>query len=200
MKVIALTGSFGTGKSTVDSLFLKQGVPYLDSDIIAHELTQPHSAAWTEIVNTWGNKILTKDLNIDRQKLSKIVFSSDSDRKTLESILHPKIMNILQKKIEEHRKQKTPLLIVDIPLIFEIGWHETDWFDYILLVSSKSKQQMARLIKTGHWNEKDIKQRLKVQWPLEQKKALADFVIDNSGSIQETEQQVCAILERLKGN
>ena len=200
MKVIALTGSFGTGKSTVDSLFLKHGVPYLDSDSIAHELTQPHSMAWSEIVDIWGNTILSKDLNIDRQKLAKIVFSSGSDRETLESILHPKIMKILQKKIEEHRKQKTPLLIVDIPLFFEIGWHETDWFDYILLVSSKSKQQMARLIKTGHWNEKDIKQRLKVQWPLEQKKALADFVIDNSGSIQETEQQVCAILERLKGN
>lgn len=197
MKLIALTGGFGTGKSTVGRLFEDLGIPRIDADVLAHELMQPDRVAWQQIVSRFGEDILTPDRTIDRQKLGEIVFSDPVQRRTLEAIIHPKVREAMHKKIEELRKQGAKRVMLEIPLLFEAGWNVEEPLDAIIVVTADDKTQAERAKKKFGLSEAAIKARIASQLPLEKKAKQATFTVDNNKDPANTKKQVEKVFKQL---
>ena len=121
MRQFALTGGFGTGKSTVGRMFEDLGIPRIDADSLTHEVTAPDRTAWRQIVSAFGEDVLLGDRNLDRHKLAEIVFNNPAQRKRLEAIIHPKVKETMHERIEALRRQGHSRVILEIPLLFEAG-------------------------------------------------------------------------------
>lgn len=199
-QIVALTGNFGTGKSTVAKIFADAGVPCIDADDIAHRLCAPESPAWEAIVEQWGEGILQPDQTIDRKKLGAIVFQHPEERRKLELILHPRIREQMQAETKKIAQQKKPLVVLEIPLLFEVGWHTEEKWDAIIVVSCHESQQRARLKEKLGLSDAEILAREQAQWPIEKKLRLATHTLDNSGTLDATRKQVQSILQQLKEN
>jgi len=188
MVIVGLTGSVGTGKSTVASLFKELGAYVIDWDELAREVTRPHLKAWKEIVEYFGKGILNEDLTINRQKLADIVFSNKEKVAKLDQIIHPEVFKE-DERITDEIKSLDPdaLVIKDIPLLFELT--RPVYVDKMVVVSASEQTQLRRLEQKGMSRE-DAQRRIKFQLPLEEKIKSADFVINNDGSLEETKRQV----------
>ena len=188
MIIVGLTGSVGTGKSTVASLFKELGAYVIDWDELAREVTRPHLKAWKEIVEYFGKGILNEDLTINRQKLADIVFSNKEKVAKLDQIIHPEVF-MEDERITDEIKSLDPdaLVIKDIPLLFELT--RPVYVDKMVVVSASEQTQLRRLEQKGMSRE-DAQRRIKFQLPLEEKIKSADFVINNDGSLEETKRQV----------
>jgi dephospho-CoA kinase len=188
MIIVGLTGSVGTGKSTVASLFKELGAYVIDWDELAREVTRPHLKAWKEIVEYFGKGILNEDLTINRQKLADIVFSNKEKVAKLDQIIHPEVFKE-DERITDEIKSLDPdaLVIKDIPLLFELT--RPVYVDKMVVVSASEQTQLRRLEQKGMSRE-DAQRRIKFQLPLEEKIKSADFVINNDGSLEETKRQV----------
>jgi dephospho-CoA kinase len=196
MIIVGLTGSVGTGKSTVANLFKELGAYIIDWDEMAREVTRPHSKAWEEIVEYFGKGILNADLTINRQKLAEIVFCDKEKVAKLNRIVHPKVFTE-DERITNEIKGLDPdaLIIKDIPLLFELT--RPVHVDKIIVVSASEQTQLRRLEEKG-MNRKDAQSRIKSQLPLEGKIKTADFVINNDGLLEETKRQVEEIYSLLR--
>lgn len=194
--VIGLTGSIGSGKSTVAQMLLAQAFPVIDLDRIAKDLSRPGSSAWTKIVAYFGKNILTAYDEIDRSALAKIIFQDAKAKKTLEHILHPAIMEKTQWLVGEELARGHRIIIVEVPLLFETGLKDS--FSEVWVVASDPKLALKRLLAQGKWSEADIKARQKAQIPIAEKIKLADQVIDNGGDREALEKQVRTCAERLQ--
>ena len=188
MIIVGLTGSVGTGKSTVASLFKELCAYVIDWDELAREVTRPHLKAWKEIVEYFGKGILNEDLTINRQKLADIVFSNKEKVAKLDQIIHPEVFKE-DERITDEIKSLDPdaLVIKDIPLLFELT--RPVYVDKMVVVSVSEQTQLRRLEQKGMSRE-DAQRRIKFQLPLEEKIKSADFVINNDGSLEETKRQV----------
>ena len=188
MIIVGLTGSVGTGKSTVASLFKELGAYVIDWDELAREVTRPHLKTWKEIVEYFGKGILNEDLTINRQKLADIVFSNKEKVAKLDQIIHPEVFKE-DERITDEIKSLDPdaLVIKDIPLLFELT--RPVYVDKMVVVSASEQTQLRRLEQKGMSRE-DAQRRIKFQLPLEEKIKSADFVINNDGSLEETKRQV----------
>jgi len=188
MIIVGLTGSVGTGKSTVASLFKELCAYVIDWDELAREVTRPHLKAWKEIVEYFGKGILNEDLTINRQKLADIVFSNKEKVAKLDQIIHPEVFKE-DERITDEIKSPDPdaLVIKDIPLLFELT--RPVYVDKMVVVSASEQTQLRRLEQKGMSRE-DAQRRIKFQLPLEEKIKSADFVINNDGSLEETKRQV----------
>jgi dephospho-CoA kinase len=196
MIIVGLTGSVGTGKSTVTNFFRELGAYIIDWDELAREVIRPHLRAWKEIVEYFGKDFLNEDLTINRQKLAEIVFS-DKDKVTkLNQIVHPEVFKE-DERITNEIKSLDPdaLIIKDIPLLFELT--RPIFVDKIVVVSASEQTQLRRLEEKGMSRE-DAKNRIKSQLPLEEKIKSADFVINNDGPLEETKRQVEEIYSLLR--
>ena len=196
MIIVGLTGSVGTGKSTVTNFFRELGAYIIDWDELAREVTRPHLKAWKEIVEYFGNDYLNEDLTINRQKLAEIVFS-DKERVTkLNQIVHPEVFKE-DERITNEIKSLAPdaLIIKDIPLLFELT--RPVFVDKTVVVSASEQTQLRRLEKRGMSRE-DTQSRIKSQLPLKEKIKSADFVINNDGPLEETKKQVEEIYSLLR--
>lgn len=186
--VIGLTGSFGSGKTTVAGFFRSMGAQILDADKIAHAIIRPQAEAYKKIVKTFGKEIIKKDKSVDRDRLARIVFNNRVLLKKLNSIIHPRVIRIIKEKIEKASKR---IIILDVPLLIETGLKRR--VDKIIVVNIARDRQIERLrAKTG-LSRQEILKRIKAQMPLNHKVRLADFVIDNSGTMKETRKQAIAI-------
>lgn len=174
--IVGLTGGIGSGKSTVLKIFKRLGCRVISADEVAHEILKPKTRVYYKVIKTFGKKILNKDKTLNRKKLAEIIFSSPDKRRQLDNITHPVIINRLKKRITMHRRKKG-MVIVDVPLLFEASL--TYLFDKIVLVYASQKNQIQRLKKRTRLSVKEIKQRIKAQSPLFQKKKYSDYVIDN---------------------
>ena len=175
---IALTGGIGSGKSVVASLFEELNVPIIDSDKISKNITLPSGICFNKIVSEFGEKILTKEGKIDRNKLRKIVFNDDKDRNKLENILHP----IIFKKINsEISLINHPYSIVIIPLLVETKSNRQ--FDRVLLVDTPEKLQLQRIIKRDKLSPKLLKKIINTQATREERLKYADDIIVNDSKI-----------------
>ena len=175
---IALTGGIGSGKSVVASLFKDLNVPIIDSDKISKNITLPSGICFNKIVSEFGEKILTKEGKIDRNKLRKIVFNDDKDRNKLENILHP----IIFKKINsEISLINHPYSIVIIPLLVETKSNRQ--FDRVLLVDTPEKLQLQRIIKRDKLSPKLLKKIINTQATREERLKYADDIIVNDSKI-----------------
>ena len=196
MIIVGLTGSVGTGKSTVTNFFRELGAYIIDWDELAREVTRPHLRAWKEIVEYFGKDFLNEDLTINRQKLAEIVFSDKEKVAKLNQIVHPEVFKE-DERITNEIKSLAPdaLIIKDIPLLFELT--RPIFVDKVVVVSASEQTQLRRLEEKGMSRE-DAQSRIKSQLPLEEKIKSADFVINNDGPLEETKKQVEEIYSLLR--
>ncbi len=199
MIIVGLTGSVGTGKSTVSNFFRELGAYIIDWDELAREVTRPHLKAWEKIVEYFGKDFLNEDLTINRKKLAEVVFSDREKVAKLNQIVHPEVIKE-DERITNEIKNLDPdaLIIKDIPLLFELT--SPIFVDKAVVVSTSEQTQLRRLEKKG-MSRKDAQSRIKSQLPLAEKIQSADFVIDNDGSLEETKRQVeglCSLLRKGK--
>lgn len=196
MIVVGLTGSVGTGKSTVTSFFRELGAYVIDWDELARKVTRPHSKAWTEVVESFGKDILNDDLTINRRKLAAMVFSHSEKAEELNQIVHPEVFEEDERITNDIRGVDPGALIIkDIPLLFELT-HPIH-VDKIIVVSASEQTQLTRLEEKG-MSGQDAQSRIKSQLPLEEKIKSADFVINNDGPLEETKRQVEAVYSSLR--
>jgi len=196
MIIVGLTGSVGTGKSTVTNFFKELGAYIIDWDELARDVTQPHLRAWKEIVEYFGKNFLNEDLTVNRQKLAEMVFSDKEKVAKLNQIVHPEVFRE-DERITNEIKSLDPdaLVIKDIPLLFELT--RPIFVDKIVVVSASEQTQLRRLEEKG-MNQEDARSRIKAQLPLEEKIKSADFVINNDGPLEETKKQVEEIYSLLR--
>ena len=196
MIIVGLTGSVGTGKSTVTNFFRELGAYIIDWDELAREVTRPHLRAWKGIVEYFGRDFLNEDMTINRQKLAEMVFSDKEKVAKLNQIVHPEVFKE-DERITNEIKSLDPdaLIIKDIPLLFELT--RPVFVDKVVVVSASEQTQLRRLEEKGMRRE-DAQSRIKAQLPLEEKIQSADFVINNDGSLEEAKKQVEEIYSLLK--
>jgi len=192
-KVIGLTGGIATGKSTVASYLQKRGFLVIDADQLVHELQQPGERLYQAVVAEFGVDFIDEAGSLDRAKLAGIVFSNGTARKKLSKIQDFIIREELSKRRKFALSQAEQLFFMDIPLLFEA--HYEDFFDEIWLVAVPEEVQLSRLMARNHLTEAEAKKRLASQWPLSEKLALADRVLDNSGNLTSLYRQIDSALE-----
>jgi len=194
MRIVGLTGGFGSGKSFVASLFKKLGAKIVDADKIGHKALKRGSAAYKRIVAAFGKKVLSDDLSINRKALAGIVFADKKKLDRLNRITHPVIIKEINDSIA--RAAKGELLVVDAPLICEANI--AGLMDVLIVVKASKKNQIERSSKRSGMQEKDVCKRIAMQMPLKGKIRYADHVVDNNGTKEATKKQVRNIWRQLK--
>ncbi len=189
---IGLTGSFGSGKSTAAAMFARQGAKLGDADAITRRLLEHNKKILKKVAKVFPGVILEKG-EVNRTKLAKVVFQNPRELKKLTDILYPEALKEVKKQISAYKKTK--YIVLDVPLLFEAGWDRLT--DLNVVVTANRRQQIARARKRLGLSKVDILKRLKLQMPLAQKMALADIIIDNRGTLKQTQAQVDAIVHRL---
>ena len=189
--IIGITGSFGSGKTTVAKMFGRFGAYAIDADNVYHSLIRPGGKCYKKIVMHFGKDILGKSRRVDRKKLSRVVFKDKSKLKLLNSATHPEVIKEI-KRIMKSRKEK--VVIIDAPLLIESGFYKE--VDKIILVANKKGEQVKRLQEARGVSAKEAMKRIRMQMPFNKKSAFADFIIDNSGTKTRTLTQVREIWKK----
>ena len=195
MVVIGVTGGVGTGKSTIAAMFRQLGATVLDADAIAHRLMEPKRLAWRQIVAAFGEGILNEDGTINRRRLAAIVFRDEPRRRRLERILHPRVLKEIKQRLHRLRRSRIPAVVLDVPLLVEAGSH--DLVDALVVVTAPPEVQRERLRAKHGWSDEEIDARMAAQWELSAKAALAEYVVDNTGSAGAARTQVRRIWNQL---
>jgi dephospho-CoA kinase len=186
---IGLTGGIACGKSTVASLLVERGAVLIDADRIAREIVEPGSPALDRISERFGEAVLDQTGRLNRRRLADIVFNDLEARKALESITHPEIRSIMRRRMEEAEKvDPSRLVVVDVPLLYESRLETM--FQGVMVVYVPVDIQRARLMERDHFTVEEADARIQAQLSIEHKKTMADYVIDNSGSIEQTRHQI----------
>ncbi|MCY9091833.1 dephospho-CoA kinase [Bacillus mojavensis] len=190
--VIGLTGGIASGKSTVANMLIDKGITVIDADIIAKQAVEKGMPAYRQIIDEFGEDILLENGDIDRRKLGALVFTNEQKRLALNSIVHPAVREEMLKRRDESIANQETFVVLDIPLLFESKLESL--VDKIIVVSVTKELQLERLIKRNQLTEEEALSRIRSQMPLEEKVSRADNVIDNSGTLEETKQQLEEIL------
>lgn len=193
-KVIGITGGVATGKSAVYSKLKKHAGISLSADEIAHKIIAPKKQAYKRIIRIFGNKILNKDLKINRKKLGNIIFKDRALRKKLEKITHPEIISEM-KRIIKAGKKRCKYIVFEAPLLFEAKVQNLAGI--ILVVASKRQNQISRMLKKGY-SLAEAKRRIASQIPLKEKIKRADIVIYNNKSRLNLNKRIKDFVEYLK--
>jgi dephospho-CoA kinase len=196
--VFGLTGGVASGKSTVARYFAAQGVAVIDADELAREVVTPGSPALQEIAATFGNELIAADGELDRRALGQRVFVNPSLREQLNAIVHPRVAARFQERVADLDRQGVPLACYDVPLLFECNLQ--DRLRPVVVVSTPPDLQLARLMARNGLSGEEAQSRIAAQMPLAEKATQADYVIDNSGSLEITHQQADAILHQIRSS
>ncbi|WP_191560642.1 dephospho-CoA kinase [Metabacillus idriensis] len=191
---IGLTGGIASGKSTVSNMFKEKNIPVIDADLIAKQAVEVGEPAYLQVTDTFGPSILKEDGSIDREKLGTIVFQNETERKKLNNIVHPAVRKEMLKQKEEAENRNEPAVVLDIPLLFESKLSYLS--DVTLVVYVDPHVQLERLMKRNHFTKEEAQWRIQSQLPLQDKKDMADEVIDNNGSLEQTEKQFEMLLNK----
>lgn len=189
---IGLTGGIASGKSSVAALLEKRGCPVLDADLYAREALAPGTSASKAVVARYGERVQNDGTSgVDRAGLASIVFNDPNERSWLELLVHP----IVQQRFDEALQSlpEAPIVILMIPLLFEAGLE--GWCSEIWVVHCTALQQKERLMARNNCTEAEAMQRIEAQWPIDNKVNRADHVINNSGLIDDLEDQLDALLK-----
>jgi dephospho-CoA kinase len=190
--ILGLTGSFGSGKTRVAAIFKSYGAKVVDADKIVRRVSLPGEAAYKNIVRIFGKGFIGKDKRIDRVKLAARVFNNKALLIKLNKAVHPEVIRVIKKEIS---RPDSGVIVVDAPLLIEAGLKGL--MDKLVVVKISRKNQFKRIFKKMRITKSAVLERLKAQMPLENKVRLADFVIDNDGSIENTRKQVKQIRRML---
>lgn len=186
--VVALTGGIASGKTLISDEFAKLGVPVIDTDVIAHEIVEPAQPALTEIEHQFGQHVIDENGQLNRSKLREIIFSDPDARKNLESILHPRIRQEVNKAIEG---LASAYCILVIPLLVEGGAYPN--VNRILVVDVEPETQISRLMARDNCSRELAEKALAAQASREQRLQIADDVLGNSGSPSQTRRKVAQL-------
>jgi len=190
MRLIGLTGGIASGKSTVDRMLAARGAAVVDADLLAREVVEPGQPALAEIAAEFGAGVLLPGGGLDRAALGAVVFADAERRERLNAITHPRVRALMGERVAAALAGGAPLVVVDVPLLFEGGLQAQ--FEGVLLVWVPAELQLHRLVERDGMAEAEARARLAAQMPIDEKRALATWVIDNSGSVEDTERQVAA--------
>ena len=190
-----MTGGIGSGKSTVLAMFAELGADVVDADQLAREVVQPGEPALAEIAQAFGEAMLLPDGSLDRGRLGALIFSDSKARLRLNAITHPRIRQRILEEIEA-RRRRDGVLVLDIPLLYENGL--ANIAEAVVVVWVDEKTQLTRLVERNGFTEEEARRRIAVQRPLDEKRILADHVVDNRGSLGETRRQVAKIYQRYR--
>jgi len=187
---LGLTGGIASGKSTVSAMLVRLGAKLVDADQVAREVVLPGEPALMQLSKQFGPDILMSDGSLDRQALGRIVFTPDKQKlKELEAILHPAIRARMHKQMDAYLAEEPDrLVIADIPLLFETG--QEALYDAVLLVYVPKAIQLERLMAREGMTAEDAKVRIELQMDMEEKKQRADYIIDNSSTLEHTQRQI----------
>ncbi len=194
-KVIGLTGGIASGKSTISNIFKEVGWPVIDADQTARQVVMPGSLGLAQIVSCFGSQVLQPDGTLDRAALGSMVFDDPQNLSDLDQIEHPLIMAAIDKQLAGFKKQGLPVVVLDVPLLFETGMDQE--CDLTVLAVVDRKTQLERLMKRDHCSKAVALKRINAQMPLEEKMRRADVTIDNNGSLAQTRLQVAKLVERV---
>jgi dephospho-CoA kinase len=194
--VIGVTGSFGTGKSTVAGMFEGLGATVLDADEISHRIIGRGTEAYGKIVRQFGSEVLDEDREIDRRELAQEVFRHRNKIKLLCDIIHPRVISFIRKRIRQTQKTGgDAVVVIDAPLLIEAG--AMSLVNILVVVKATIDVQIARCMKRTGLSKSEILRRIRYQMPLKKKIRMADYVVDNSGTLACTRKQVSLIWERI---
>lgn len=188
MLVVGLTGGIGSGKTTVSERFADYGVPVIDTDLIARELVEPGRPALAEIVAGFGPECLDGDGRLHRTHLRERVFADPAGRRRLEAILHPRIRALVRERVAA---LAVPYCLVVIPLLAETGM--TDLIDRVLVVDAPEAEQIRRVMARDRIDADQARRILAAQASRDQRLALADEILENSGNLDQLDRQVAAL-------
>ncbi|GAB6988498.1 dephospho-CoA kinase [Paenibacillus pini] len=195
--IIGLTGGIATGKSTVSSLLHHKGALIIDADVIAREVMLPGHPVLAEVVKHFGQAILLPDGQLNRKMLGEIIFNQPGEREKLNQITHPAIRQEMWDRMHFQSKEcPSCLIVVDIPLLYESGLQTM--FEQVLVVYTPRSVQLQRLMERNQLTLEEAESRLHAQMDIEEKKQLANLIIDNSGTLSETGHQVDQLWQDLR--
>jgi dephospho-CoA kinase len=196
VKLVGLTGGIASGKSTVASILRRLGAAIVNADELAREVVEPEQDAWKEIIETFGHDILRADKTLDRKKLRTLVFDRPEARKQLEAIIHPRVRALAERKINALKAAGSPVIVYEVPLLFEGQIHL--WLRPVILVACDVRTQKKRLLERDQLTESEAEKHIASQMSLEEKRKLADYVIENNGSLADLEQEVRSVLHKIQ--
>lgn len=187
MLLVGLTGGIGSGKSTVARMLEERGAVVFDADLLAREAVEPGTPGHTAVLERFGADVLAPGGELDREALASIVFADPSARRDLEQIVHPEVRRLFAEGSEAYRDTDR-IVVFSAPLLVESGMHTA--FEILVVVSATVATQIERLMRQRGMSEAAIRARIDAQAPLEDKAAVADFLVDNEGTLAELESQV----------
>jgi len=197
MLIVGLTGGVASGKTVVSQILREEGAYLIDADQIARDMVQPHTPTWNELIKVFGKEILQEDGSIHRKRLAAKVFSDPEQRNLLNQIFHTRIKAEMKKEVKEiGQKDPDAIVVIDAALLIELGDHRE--MDKVIVVTSTEEQQIERLKKRDGVDQEEAQRIFSSQMPLEEKLKVADFVIRNEGSFEETKKRVKEVFQELK--
>ncbi|MDN6285682.1 MAG: dephospho-CoA kinase [Corynebacterium casei] len=188
MKIIGLTGGIGSGKSTVAQLFVEEGFPLIDADVIAREVVAAGQPALQELADVFGADILEPSGELNRQLLAQRAFVDRETTDKLNAITHPRIQQRTQELFDEYREKDVEAVIYDMPLLVDNGLDRA--MDWVIVVDVAAEERIRRLVEYRGLDEEDAQRRVKAQIPDGLRLAAADSVIDNNAAIDNLKPQV----------
>lgn len=197
---VGLTGGIGSGKSTVSSFIKQKGIPVIDADVISREVLTLYPEITRNIRAVFGDEFFDESGSLRRKEFGNYIFKDQLRVKQLEDIILPFIIKEVFMQLNEYEKYNERLCVVDAPTLIEANLHNK--MDYNILVWADTETQIKRVIERDRISKEDVLGRINAQISLEHKKNLVDYVIDNSKSIEYTEEQIMKVLaeiERVKG-
>lgn len=196
MLKVGLTGGIASGKSTVSEAFAQLGAKVLDADEVAREVVLPGQPAWLELQQVFGPEFFLPDGRLNRSKLRRLVFADPEKRSKLNAIVHPEVMKEINRRFEQlTTSAQDAVVVVDVPLLLEVGVAHR--FDRVIVVYVEKSVQIKRLRQRDGLSMEGARQALSTQMVLDKKVEQADYVIDNSGTRDETQAQVGKVWESL---
>lgn len=192
--MVGLTGGIASGKSTVSQMFKERGFAIIDADVAARKVVEPDQSAYQEIVQVFGEAILLPNQMLDRAKLGAIIFSDETKRQKLNSIVHPAVRKQMEIWKNEALAAGSQTVIYDIPLLFESRL--TNLVEKTIVVFVEEQVQLERLMERNGLSESEALARITSQMPLSEKVKMADAVIDNNGEMDETRSQIVQLIKK----
>lgn len=197
MKVIGLTGGIGSGKTTVTDYLMSRGFHVLDADKIAREIVLPGSEMLIQLTAVFGRGILMEDGSLDRKKLAAIVFSDADKKKTMDGLMHTRILELIHERILQFREEgKKKVIFIDAPLLFETGLDNS--VSEIWVIDVDDETRIKRVMERDGLNREDIEKRISSQMTREEKKRRADVILDNTGHQEALYEQIEQLLKKIE--
>jgi dephospho-CoA kinase len=196
MLKVGLTGGIACGKTVVRRRLAELGAYTIDADVTVHELMMPGTELTLEIERVFGTEMLTEEGAVDRARLGALVFENSEAREKLNRLVHPCVLEEQERLLREAGERGEPVAIVDAALMIEVGTYRK--YDFLVVVYCPRSTQIERLLKRDGYARDEAERRIDAQMPVDEKRDYADFVVDTSGSLEETVRQTDELWKKLR--